>query len=110
MVRYFIVSLLHRQLPIFHYSLPVTNQIMTSTQPQSLKISLPTGSLGVGIFKGTNGQCVVSSKSNVNSPLEVNDIILSLNGIVSRVLSLLLLVHFDVHKLTLIASHYSVVW
>ena len=53
---------------------------MTSPQLQSLNISIPPGSLGVGINK-INGYCTVSSKTNQHSLLEVNDIITSLNGI-----------------------------
>ena len=54
---------------------------MTSPQRQSLNISVPPGTLGVGIDK-INGCCTVTSKSNQHSsPLEVNDIITSLNGI-----------------------------
>jgi hypothetical protein len=70
--------------------------------PESLSISLPPGPLGVAIQRrssldddphhcrlrddniivGLAGQCcVVSSKSDPTSPLEVNDIIMSLNGI-----------------------------
>ena len=69
---------------------------------ESLSISLPPGPLGVAIQKrssldddphrcrfrdddvigGLTGRCcVVSSKSDPTSPLEVNDVILSLNGI-----------------------------
>ena len=70
--------------------------------PELLSISLPPGPLGVAIQRrsaldddphrcrlrddniigGLTGQCcVVSSKSDPSSPLEVNDVILSLNGI-----------------------------
>lgn len=54
---------------------------MTSPLLQSLNISVQPGSLGVCIDK-INGCCTVTSKSNQHSsPLEVNDIITSLNGI-----------------------------
>ena len=48
-----------------------------------LNITVAPGPLGVGIQTTTTGQCFVYSKSNTQSPLEVNDIILSLsvNGI-----------------------------
>lgn len=48
-----------------------------------LNITVAPGPLGVGIQTTTTGQCVVYSKSNAQSPLKVNDIILSLsvNGI-----------------------------
>jgi len=42
---------------------------------------LPPGSQGVGIQKAENGMCVVSSKTNSESPLQVQDVIVSLNGI-----------------------------
>mmetsp|Transcript_4648 Transcript_4648/g.10520 ORF Transcript_4648/g.10520 Transcript_4648/m.10520 type:complete len:946 (-) Transcript_4648:127-2964(-) len=54
--------------------------------PQLLNIPLPPGPIGVGIQRGADNHCVVSSKENNNktataSPLEVNDAIISLNGI-----------------------------
>ena len=51
-----------------------------ATQLQSLNICIPPGSLGVGI-NNINGYCTVISKTNQHSPLEVLDIITSLNGI-----------------------------
>ena len=48
---------------------------------QSINITIPPGPLGVGIIS-EDGNCVISSKSNQsNSPLMVDDIIVSLNGI-----------------------------
>ena len=48
---------------------------------QSINITIPPGPLGVGIVS-EDGNCVISSKSNQsNSPLMVDDIIISLNGI-----------------------------
>ena len=48
---------------------------------QSINITIPPGPLGVGIIS-EDGNCVISSKSNQsNSPLMVDDIIISLNGI-----------------------------
>ena len=54
---------------------------MTSTSVQPINITLAPGPLGVGITKNKNGQCQISSKANQSSPLEINDIIISLNGI-----------------------------
>jgi len=54
---------------------------MTSTSIQPINITLAPGPLGVGITKNKNGQCQISSKANQSSPLEINDIIISLNGI-----------------------------
>jgi len=48
---------------------------------QSINITIPPGPLGVGIIS-EDDNCVISSKSNQsNSPLMVDDIIISLNGI-----------------------------
>lgn len=48
---------------------------------QSINITIPPGPLGVGIVS-EDGNCIISSKSNQsNSPLMVDDIIISLNGI-----------------------------
>eukprot|EP00571_Detonula_confervacea_P016055 CAMPEP_0172307910 /NCGR_PEP_ID=MMETSP1058-20130122/8667_1 /TAXON_ID=83371 /ORGANISM="Detonula confervacea, Strain CCMP 353" /LENGTH=638 /DNA_ID=CAMNT_0013020217 /DNA_START=36 /DNA_END=1952 /DNA_ORIENTATION=+ len=53
---------------------------MTSTQ--QLSLTLPTGSLGLGIQQqDSTGLCIVTSKSNAASPLRIDDVILSLNGI-----------------------------
>lgn len=55
---------------------------MTSLAPKIVTICLPPGPLGVAIQQSVdNGLCIVTSKSNDDSPLEVNDIIISLNGI-----------------------------
>ena len=54
---------------------------MTSTSVQPINITLAPGPLGVGITKNKNGQCQISSKANQSSPLQINDIIISLNGI-----------------------------
>ena len=53
---------------------------MASSSTQTLNIALPTGSLGIGIKLGSDGNCVVSSALST-SPLQVDDIIVSLNGI-----------------------------
>ena len=48
---------------------------------QSINITIPPGPLGVGIIS-EDSNCIISSKSNQsNSPLMVDDIIISLNGI-----------------------------
>lgn len=52
----------------------------SSTQP--LTIYLLPGPLGIGIKMSTSGECIVSSKApQSKSPLQVGDILLSLNGI-----------------------------
>jgi len=52
----------------------------SSTQP--ITIYLLPGPLGIGIKMSTTGECIVSSKaSQSKSPLQVGDILLSLNGI-----------------------------
>ena len=53
---------------------------MASSSTQTLNIALPTGSLGIGIKLGSDGNCVVSSALS-SSPLQVDDTIVSLNGI-----------------------------
>mmetsp|Transcript_32798 Transcript_32798/g.68981 ORF Transcript_32798/g.68981 Transcript_32798/m.68981 type:complete len:1630 (-) Transcript_32798:512-5401(-) len=61
----------------------------SSSQTQQLNLQLPPGPLGVAIKKISStdnshdggGMCTVSSKSNPKSPLEVGDVIISLNGI-----------------------------
>ena len=59
----------------------------SQTPPQILTIPIPPGPLGVGIQK-KGGYCIVSSinettlrMNGISSPLIINDIILSLNGI-----------------------------
>lgn len=54
---------------------------MTSISVQPINITLAPGPLGVGITKNNKGQCQISSKANQSSPLQINDIIISLNGI-----------------------------
>lgn len=52
--------------------------------PQHLTVKIPTGSLGVTISRDSNGNCRVKSKVNPassSSPLEVGDVLQSLNGI-----------------------------
>lgn len=60
---------------------------MPSATPELLSIPIPPGPLGVGIQK-KGGYCVVSTvnettlrMNGISSPLVVNDVILSLNGI-----------------------------
>ena len=60
---------------------------MPSATPELLTIPIPPGPLGVGIQK-KGGYCVVSTvnettlkRNGISSPLVVNDVILSLNGI-----------------------------
>ena len=60
---------------------------MPSATPELLTIPIPPGPLGVGIQK-KGGYCVVSTinettlrMNGISSPLVVNDVILSLNGI-----------------------------
>ena len=48
---------------------------------QLINISIPPGSLGVSIIENSLEQCIVYSVNNQSSPLKVNDIIISLNGI-----------------------------
>ncbi|KAL7534170.1 hypothetical protein ACHAXR_005696, partial [Thalassiosira sp. AJA248-18] len=66
---------------------------MASSSPQppsqyQVSVTLPHGPLGVTIQrKGANGQCVVTSKTAYSAggpanPLEVKDVIVSLNGII----------------------------
>ncbi|KAL7542598.1 hypothetical protein ACHAXR_012238 [Thalassiosira sp. AJA248-18] len=44
-------------------------------------VVLPRGSIGVGIRKHKDGNCVVTSRFNAESPLQVQDVIVSVNGI-----------------------------
>ncbi|KAL7550676.1 hypothetical protein ACHAWF_013896 [Thalassiosira exigua] len=49
----------------------------------TVRLSLPPGRLGVGVRRdGPTGSCAIRSRSNRSSPLEVGDVVLSLNGIV----------------------------
>jgi len=55
---------------------------MASLSKQPLTIYLLPGPLGIGIKMSTTGECIVSSKApQSRSPLQVGDILLSLNGI-----------------------------
>jgi len=55
---------------------------MASSSTQPLTIYLLPGPLGIGIKMSTSGECIVSSKApQSKSPLQVGDILLSLNGI-----------------------------
>lgn len=55
---------------------------MASSSAQPLTIYLLPGPLGIGIKMSTTGECIVSSKApQSKSPLQVGDILLSLNGI-----------------------------
>ena len=49
--------------------------------PQFFNIQLQPGPLGVCVAKAENGWWFVSSKSNASSPLQVDDVIVSLNGV-----------------------------
>ena len=54
----------------------------STSSAQLLTIYLLPGPLGIGIKMSTTGECVVSSKApQSQSPLQVGDILLSLNGI-----------------------------
>ena len=53
-----------------------------ASSAQPLTIYLLPGPLGIGIKMSTTGECIVSSKApQSRSPLQVGDILLSLNGI-----------------------------
>lgn len=54
-----------------------------SPSPLVLAIALPTGPLGVGVqVRGDGGMCTVATKSSsATTPLEVGDVIVSMNGI-----------------------------
>ena len=55
---------------------------MASSSTQPLTIYLLPGPLNIGIKMSTTGECIVSSKApQSKSPLQVGDILLSLNGI-----------------------------
>ena len=55
---------------------------MAASSTQPLTIYLLPGPLGIGIKMSTTGECIVSSKApQSKSPLQVGDILLSLNGI-----------------------------
>lgn len=47
-----------------------------------IQLAIPTGALGIGIYRNeADGSCVVSKKNNQNSPFEVGDVIVRLNGV-----------------------------
>lgn len=55
---------------------------MASSTVQQINISLPAGLLGIGLQKDkSTGACIVTSKTNQSSPLQVGDTITTLNGI-----------------------------
>mmetsp|Transcript_25291 Transcript_25291/g.53422 ORF Transcript_25291/g.53422 Transcript_25291/m.53422 type:complete len:525 (+) Transcript_25291:87-1661(+) len=45
-----------------------------------ITVQIPPGKLGVNIQEGSDGACLVVSKTNPSSPLQVGDIILSFHG------------------------------
>eukprot|EP00986_Skeletonema_menzelii_P019014 scaffold27052_cov169-Skeletonema_menzelii.AAC.2 len=50
--------------------------------PSDIQLEIPTGPLGIGIYRNeADGSCVVSKKNNEQSPLEVGDVIVRLNGV-----------------------------
>lgn len=55
--------------------------VSPSSELDIVHLVLPPGPLGVGITKASNGHCIVSSRTNASSPLQVNDVVVSLNGI-----------------------------
>ena len=65
----------------FYISSFNTSTMAASSKPP-LTIYLIPGPLGIGIKMSTTGECIVSSKApQSKSPLQVGDILLSLNGI-----------------------------
>lgn len=54
----------------------------SSNSPMTtLAFALPAGPLGVGIKGNSEGLCYVNTKSNQTSPLNIGDVVVSLNGI-----------------------------
>ncbi len=55
---------------------------MASSTASTIQLSIPTGPLGIGIYRDeANGSCVVSSIKNKQSPLQVGDVIVRLNNV-----------------------------
>ena len=52
-----------------------------SSSKTEIQVPLTPGALGVGIYRSAEGFCVVNAKTNKDSPLEVGDVIVRLNGV-----------------------------